>query len=68
MSEPRIIKYNSDKYIEKGDYYRAVWESLKESGVLNTIKGKRIKRINMIFFDIIEVSIACSILAWILLR
>lgn len=38
MGEPRIIKYNSDKYIEKGDYYEAVWESLKESGVLTTIK------------------------------
>lgn len=38
MSEPRIIKYNSDKYIEEGDYYGAVWESLKESGILTLNK------------------------------
>ena len=31
---PRIIKYKSDEYIVKGDYTQAVWESLKESGVL----------------------------------
>lgn len=31
---PRIIKYKSDEYIAKGDYMQAVWEGLKESGVL----------------------------------
>lgn len=33
-SNPRIIKYKSDECITKGDYMQAVWEGLKESGVL----------------------------------
>lgn len=33
-SNPRIIKYKSDECIIKGDYIQAVWEGLKESGVL----------------------------------
>ena len=45
-SEPRIIKYESDKFIEKGDYYGAVWESLKESGVLFN-KRSKIKKMNL---------------------
>ena len=44
MSEPRIIKYESDKYIEKGDYMGAVFESLKESGILKTIKTNSLQK------------------------
>ena len=44
-NEPRIIKYESDKFIEKGDYYGAIWETLKESGVLFN-KCSKIKKMN----------------------
>jgi hypothetical protein len=47
-SEPRIIKYESDKFILKGDYYGAVWESLKESGVLFN-KRLKVKKMNHFF-------------------
>ena len=40
MSNPRVIKYESDKYIEKGEYMKAVWECLKESGILYEIKKR----------------------------
>lgn len=36
----RIIKYDSDSYIAKGNYSIAVFEMLKESGVINSKKNK----------------------------
>lgn len=36
--EVRIIKYDSDNYIAKGNYSRAIFETLKESGAISLSK------------------------------
>lgn len=36
----RVIKYDSDSYIAKGNYDIAVFEMLKDSGIINIRKNK----------------------------
>lgn len=38
----RVIKYNSDSYIAQENYNEAVFEMLKESGVINLKRNKKL--------------------------
>lgn len=41
VAGPRIIEYKSDKLVAEGKYMQAVFESLKESGMLSIQRNRK---------------------------
>lgn len=41
MPDPRTIEYKSDKLVAEGKYMQAVFESLKESGMLSIQRNRK---------------------------